>query len=75
MVELKKSGLSIVIVEQNLPLALKVADEAYIIAAGRIVHSSKAAELAKNEQIKEKYIGVSGTSEYDPTKTKEGKGG
>ena len=62
LVDLKKSGLSIVIVEQNLPLALKVADEAYIITAGQIVYSSKASELAQNEEIKEKYIGVSGRS-------------
>src|SRR5208283_3610288 len=53
LLNLKKSGLSIVIVEQNLPLALEVADEAYIISAGRIVYFSKTAELAKNEEIKE----------------------
>lgn len=74
LVDLKKSGLSIVIVEQNLPLALKVADEAYIITAGQIVHSSTTIELAKNEEIKEKYIGVSGRSNYDHMKTKDGKG-
>jgi branched-chain amino acid transport system ATP-binding protein len=73
LVDLKKSGLSIVIVEQNLPLALKVADEAYIITAGQIVYSSTTIELAKNEEIKEKYIGVSGRSNYDHMKTKDGK--
>ncbi|HEX3452895.1 MAG TPA: ABC transporter ATP-binding protein [Solirubrobacteraceae bacterium] len=44
--ELKKTGVAILIVEQNALLALKIADRAYVLDSGRIVHSGAAAELA-----------------------------
>ena len=37
--ELRREGLSILLVEQNLPLALSVADRAHILSRGQIVHS------------------------------------
>jgi len=53
---LKDSGFSILIVEQNYPLALKVANYAYIISKGRIVYQSTPDELEANEEIKVKYL-------------------
>jgi branched-chain amino acid transport system ATP-binding protein len=44
--ELKHTGVAILIVEQNALLALKIADRAYVLDSGRIVHSGAAAELA-----------------------------
>jgi len=44
--ELKQTGVAILIVEQNALLALKIADRAYVLDSGRIVHSGAAAELA-----------------------------
>ncbi len=44
--ELKQTGVAILIVEQNALLALKIADRAYVMDSGRIVHSGPAAELA-----------------------------
>jgi branched-chain amino acid transport system ATP-binding protein len=44
--ELKQTGVAILIVEQNALLALKIADRAYVLDSGRIVHSGGAAELA-----------------------------
>jgi len=56
--ELKGSGLSILLVEQNLPLALKVADHVHILSRGRIVHSSSPQALWQNEEIKSRYLGL-----------------
>lgn len=55
---LKKEGLSIFLVEQNVPLALRVADYAYILSNGRIVHHSSAGDLAGNQELQAEYIGV-----------------
>jgi branched-chain amino acid transport system ATP-binding protein len=57
--ELKREGLSILLVEQNLPLALSVADRTHILSRGQIVHSSRPAELLANEEVKSRYLGVS----------------
>ena len=55
---LKKRGLSILLVEQNLNLALGVADYVYIISKGVIEYQSTPEELRHNDEIKAKYIGV-----------------
>jgi branched-chain amino acid transport system ATP-binding protein len=55
---LRREGLSILLVEQNLPLALEIADRVHILSRGRIVHSSTPAELIANEEIKSRYLGV-----------------
>ena len=54
--QLKESGFSILLVEQNYPMALKVADYAYIISKGIIVYESTIDELKENEEIKVKYL-------------------
>src|SRR2546428_2131484 len=56
--ELKREGLSILLVEQNLPLALSVADRVHILSRGQIVHSSRPAELSANDDVKSRYLGV-----------------
>jgi len=56
--ELKREGLSILLVEQNLPMALSVADRTHILSRGQIVHSSRPDELMANEEIKSRYLGV-----------------
>jgi len=59
IVELKKKGLSILLVEQNVPLALTVSDYVYILHKGQIVHQCATPELVENEAILTEYIGVS----------------
>jgi len=59
ILELRREGLSILLVEQNLPLALSVADRAHILSRGRIVHTAKPDELAADEAVKSRYLGVS----------------
>jgi branched-chain amino acid transport system ATP-binding protein len=56
--ELKREGLSILLVEQNLPLALSVADTVHVLSRGQIVHSSTPDALVANEDVKSRYLGV-----------------
>ena len=58
MGELRGEGLSILLVEQNLPLALAVADQVHILSRGQIVHSSTPAELMASDDVKSRYLGV-----------------
>ena len=55
---LKAQGLSILLVEQNLPLALRVADHVHVVSRGRVVHSSAPDALWRNEEIKSRYLGL-----------------
>ncbi len=55
---LKASGVPIFLVEQNVGLALAVADEVFIIERGQIVYQGEPQELAANHEIKRKYLGV-----------------
>jgi len=56
--ELKRSGLSILLVEQNLALALSVADRVHVLSRGQIVHTGTPAELMGNDDVKARYLGV-----------------
>jgi branched-chain amino acid transport system ATP-binding protein len=50
--------LTILLVEQDVQLALSLADEGYIIENGRIVGRGKSTDLLCNEQVKEAYLGI-----------------
>jgi branched-chain amino acid transport system ATP-binding protein len=56
--QLKRAGFSILVVEQNLPLALKVASYVYILSKGSIVYESDPDDLRGNEEVKRKFLGV-----------------
>ena len=55
---LRDEGLSILLVEQNAVLALKLVDYVHVISKGRVVHSSGPQELWANEQVKSAYLGL-----------------
>lgn len=59
LVELKREGLSILLVEQNVPLALRVADRVYVMSKGQIVYHGSPAELDADEDVKHRFLGVS----------------
>jgi branched-chain amino acid transport system ATP-binding protein len=59
ILKLKDEGLSILLVEQNVPLALRVSDYTYVLTKGKIVHECTKNELVENERIQAEYIGVS----------------
>lgn len=54
--QLKDEELSILLVEQNLPMALEVSDYVYIISKGKIVFESPRPKLEVNEEVREKYL-------------------
>ncbi|MBX5491141.1 MAG: ABC transporter ATP-binding protein [Chloroflexi bacterium] len=56
--ELKRERLSILLVEQNLPFALSLADRLYVMNKGQIVFEGTAAELTAAEAVKHQYLGV-----------------
>ena len=56
--QLKENGLSILLVEQNVAMALALSDYAYVLGRGEIVYQSKPEELRDNEELKNKYLGV-----------------
>ena len=56
--ELRREGLSILLVEQNLPMAVSVADRVHVLNRGEIVYSGAPAELLANEDVKSRYLGV-----------------
>jgi len=54
----KTKGIGIFLVEQNVPMALELADKGYIIENGRIVGEGDAKALLNSEQVKEAYLGM-----------------
>jgi branched-chain amino acid transport system ATP-binding protein len=52
--------MSILLVEQNLHLALEVADKVYIMTKGRVVYEGLPDELARDEQTKAQQLGIGG---------------
>ena len=55
--DLKREGVTIVLVEQNARQALAIADRAYILETGQVVLSGPAAELAAGEAVQRAYLG------------------
>ena len=57
IVEINKSGTTILLVEQNANMALSIANRAYVLETGKIVLSGKARDLLNDESIKSAYLG------------------
>jgi len=55
---LRKQGITILLVEQNVRNTLEVADRAYVIENGQIVLEGTSKDLLQNEQIKTAYLGI-----------------
>jgi branched-chain amino acid transport system ATP-binding protein len=56
--QVNKNGISILIVEQNVPLTLRTANRAYLMEGGRIVGQGDAKILLKSPHVKEAYLGM-----------------
>ena len=56
--ELKASGMTVLLIEQNARLALSIADRAYVLETGRIVLEGNAQELLENDQVRKAYLGA-----------------
>ena len=55
--DIRQMGISVLLVEQNSRMALKLASKAYVLELGRIVREGDAKELAADPQIKKYYLG------------------
>ena len=55
---LRKAGLTIILVEQNIELALSIADRAYVIESGKIVLEGKATDLLRSIDVRKHYLGA-----------------
>ncbi len=55
--ELRRSGVTILLVEQNATLALEVSDYAYVLQTGRVVAAGTAAEVSATSGIEDAYLG------------------
>jgi branched-chain amino acid transport system ATP-binding protein len=58
----RERGVSVLLVEQNAHMALKTADYGYVLEVGRIVMEGECARLLEQEDIREFYLGMKGTS-------------
>ena len=56
--ELKEGGVTILLVEQNVRHALKLADRGYVLETGRITLSDKGRNLLRDERVKKAYLGL-----------------
>ena len=55
--EINHQGVTILLIEQNANMALKIADLAYVLETGKITMAGTGAELLANEKVKEAYLG------------------
>ena len=57
IVELNRTGTTILLVEQNARMALRISNRSYVIEAGRIALSDFSVNLLNNDQVKKAYLG------------------
>jgi branched-chain amino acid transport system ATP-binding protein len=58
VVDINKRGTSILIVEQNARLALRLAKKGYVLERGKLILEGDAGELLHSEHVKKAYLGV-----------------
>jgi branched-chain amino acid transport system ATP-binding protein len=56
--QLHDGGMTVLLVEQNVAVSLKLADRAYVLESGRVVLSGAGAELLADPRVKEAYLGL-----------------
>jgi branched-chain amino acid transport system ATP-binding protein len=57
IVELRRRGITILVVEQNVHMVLEIADRGYVIANGEVVAAGTAAELRASSDVERAYLG------------------
>jgi branched-chain amino acid transport system ATP-binding protein len=55
---MRQEGLSVLLIEQNAPLSLSIADRAYVLDDGKVVYSGDAVDLAKDTELVNKLAGA-----------------
>jgi branched-chain amino acid transport system ATP-binding protein len=61
--ELRESGVSVLLVEQNAQAALKIADRAYVMELGEFILDGPAADIAANQRVAASYLGFTHAGE------------
>jgi ABC-type branched-subunit amino acid transport system ATPase component len=56
--EINRSGIAVLLVEQNAEMALSVASHAYVLETGRVAAAGTAAALLASDAIRRAYLGV-----------------
>lgn len=56
--EIRKEGVTILLVEQNAFAALKVADYAYVLETGKVVIQDSGKDLLNNDDVRKAYLGI-----------------
>ncbi len=56
--EIRATGVTLLLVEQNVPHALALADRAYILESGRVTRAGPCAELARDPRVREEFLGI-----------------
>jgi branched-chain amino acid transport system ATP-binding protein len=56
--ELNESGLTILLVEQNVVASLKLASRAYVLENGRVTLSGTGAQLLADDRVRQAYLGM-----------------
>ena len=62
--EINKSGVTVLLIEQNANMALKASDYAYVLETGRLSMEGSGEELLSNEAIREAYLGKNSNKKY-----------
>jgi branched-chain amino acid transport system ATP-binding protein len=58
LLQLKELGITLMLVEQNVQMALAVSDYGYVLSQGRVELQGPSHELAKNEHVRAAYLGL-----------------
>lgn len=62
--EINKSGVTVLLIEQNANMALKASDYAYVLETGKLSMEGSGEELLSNEAIREAYLGKNSNKKY-----------
>ena len=57
--DLHRQGLTLLLAEQSIPLALGIADYGYVLQTGRVALEGPAAQLQRDKKVQEIYLGIS----------------
>jgi branched-chain amino acid transport system ATP-binding protein len=56
--QINREGISVLLVEQNVPATLRIANRAYVLESGRIVRHDEAKTLLDDPYVRETYLGI-----------------
>jgi len=58
VMEIRKTGMTVLIVEQRMAEVLEIADRAYILQTGRVLMQGPAADIRTNPDVRKAYLGL-----------------